>query len=240
MATLGKSKHVIAIPGMKQARWKKWLSHLVEIHIESTSSEHNPHLYVSLVKGRYQLSTANAIYSYEDLYDNFALAFEKIDLDRLNIQNVLILGFGLGSIPLILEQLFEKSYHYTGVEIDEEVIYLFNKYALPELKSGFELITADALAFVEQANESYDMIAVDIFQDDIIPERFQQQSFLENIKKLLKPEGILLYNRLANTQEDLVKTHTFYDEVFNRVFQKSCYLEVRGNWMLLNRDDILK
>ena len=112
---------------MKQPLWKRFLSYLFEIHIESTSSEYNPHLYVSLQKGRYQLSTANAVYSFEDLYDNFSDAFKEIDLDRLNIQNVLILGFGLGSIPIILEQNFKKKYHYTGVEIDEEVLYLAKK-----------------------------------------------------------------------------------------------------------------
>ncbi|MEL6944963.1 MAG: hypothetical protein AAFO82_20090, partial [Bacteroidota bacterium] len=49
-------------------RWKRWWSYLSEIHIESAPNEINPHLYVSLRNGRYQLSTANAIYSYEDLY----------------------------------------------------------------------------------------------------------------------------------------------------------------------------
>ncbi len=225
---------------MKQPFWKRWLSYLFEIHIESTSSTHNPHLYVSLVNGRYQLSTANAIYSYEDLYDNFSAAFKKIDLDRLNIRNVLILGFGLGSIPIILEQLFKKKYHYTGVEIDEEVIYLFNKYALPDLQSSFELISADALAFVDQNSEQYDMIAVDIFQDDIIPDTFQQKDFLKKVEYLLKPGGALLYNRLAHTDDDLEKSQAFYDNVFSRVFEKSRFLEVNGNWMLLNRDDILK
>ena len=50
---------------MKQPLWKRLVSYLFEIHVESTSSEFNPHLYVSLYKGRYQLSTANAIYSFD-------------------------------------------------------------------------------------------------------------------------------------------------------------------------------
>ena len=113
---------------MKQPLWKRLVSYFFEIHIESTSSEFNPHLYVSLYKGRYQLSTANAIYSFEDLYDNFSEAFEEIDLDRLAIQNVLILGFGLGSIPILLEQHFNKEYHYTGIEIDEIVRICANQF----------------------------------------------------------------------------------------------------------------
>ena len=81
--------------------WKRLLSYLFELHIESTSSEHNPHLYVSLKNGRYQLSTANAVYSYGDLYDNFSEAFQQLNLESREIKNVLILGFGLAfaSVP---------------------------------------------------------------------------------------------------------------------------------------------
>ena len=225
---------------MKQPLWKRLASYLFEIHIESTSSEFNPHLYVSLYKGRYQLSTANAIYSFEDLYDNFSEAFEEIDLDRLTIQNVLILGFGLGSIPILLEQHFNKEYHYTGIEIDEEVLYLANKYALQDITSGIELVCADANNFIKQSSQKYDMIAVDLFQDDIIPEQFEQVEFLKNVKNLLSPNGILLYNRLAHNDQDIKQSKSFYKNIFTKVFDKGTYIEVNDNWMLLNRPDILK
>ena len=236
MAPLGKNHYAI----MKQPLWKRLLSYIFEFHVESTSSEHNPHLYVSLRKGRYQLSTANAIYSFEDLYDNFQEAFKKINLDQISIQNVLILGFGLGSIPIILEQNFEKKYHYTGIEIDEEVLYLANKYAIPGINSGIELVCTDAVNFVKLATTKYDMITVDLFQDDIIPQQFEQLAFLENLKNLLTPKGILLYNRLAFNKEDIKLSKFFYQNAFKKVFDEGTYLEVKDNWMLLNRDDILK
>jgi len=236
MEALGENHYAI----MKQPILKRLLSHFFEIHIESTSSEYNPHLYVSLRRGRYQLSTANAIYSFEDLYDNFFDAFKEIDLDQLNIQNVLILGFGLGSIPILLEQNFGKKYHYTGIEIDEEVLYLANKYAIPDINSGIELVCADAIHYVNLSSIKYDMIAVDLFQDDIIPQQFEEPTFLENLKKLLSPKGILLYNRLAHNSADITQTKSFYHNSFKKVFDKGTYLEVNNNWMLLNRKDILK
>ena len=236
MAPVGENHYAV----MKQPFWKRILSYLFEIHIESTSSEYNPQLHVSLNNGRYQLSTANAIYSFEDLYDNFLNAFRIIDLDRLNIQNVLVLGFGLGSIPIILEQNFGKKYYYTGIEIDEEVLYLANKYAMPQIASGVELICADAAAFVELSTLKYDMIAVDLFQDDVIPSQFEAISFLENLKNLLNPKGILLYNRLAYNTGDKKESKWFYHNFFKKVFNEGTFIEVSDNWMLLNRDDILK
>lgn len=225
---------------MKQPRWKRWLSYITELHIESTSSDHNPHLYVSLRDGRYQLCTANAIYSFEDLYDNFSEAFKLIDLDRLAIQNVLILGFGLASVPIILEKQFNKNYYYTGVEIDEEVLYLANKYAMDELSSNFNLICADAHLFTQQCNDQFDLVIMDVFFDDLIPEEFESEDFLNRLKALTKPDGLLMYNRLAFNERDIKQTKKFYESSFSNVFEQGTFLEVRGNWMLLNSKDVLK
>ena len=225
---------------MRQPLWKRLLSYITELHIESSSSEHNPHLYVSLRNGRYQLCTANAIYSFEDLYDNFSEAFKLIDLNKIAGQKVLILGFGLASVPIILEKNFNKEYHYTGVEIDEEVIYLANKYAMDELSSGFNIICADAYAFAMQSEEQFDLVIMDVFFDDVIPEQFEDNLFLERLKSLTRSGGLLMYNRLAFNQKDITRTQKFYQESFSKIFDKGTYLEVKGNWMLLNRSDVVK
>ncbi|MEO1623779.1 MAG: methyltransferase domain-containing protein, partial [Bacteroidota bacterium] len=204
-----------------------------ELHIESAPSPHNPHLYVSLRKGRYQLSTAHAIYSHEDLYDNFSGAFEQLQLDRLPGKEVLLLGFGLGSIPIILEKMGHQ-FQYTAVEIDESVIYLASKYALPQISSPVQLICADAEVFVAQCARQFDLIAVDVFLDDLIPAPFEANGFLEQLRDLLSPGGLLLYNRLAYTPQDVDSARNFYQQSFVSVFPEGRYLDIRGNWVLLN------
>jgi SAM-dependent methyltransferase len=218
----------------KIPKWKEWLSYIYEFDIESVGSAVNEVLHVSYSKGRYQLSTENAIYSFGDLYTNFYYAFERLDLEKLKIENVLILGFGLGSIPLMLEKNFNQNYNYTGVEIDEEVIYLANKYVTNELDASIEMICADALMFLEVNEEKYDMICVDLFLDDIIPAQFEQQDFLIQIKNKLSENGILLYNRLALTDQDQLESETFFEMEFLPIFPKGRYLDVDGNWILLN------
>ena len=218
--------------------WKKYLSYLYEFHIESAPSEINPHLYVSLSRGRYQLSTANAIYSFADLYDNFTLTFQKIHLPD-TVQNVLILGFGLGSIPYMLEKKFDKNYQYTAVEIDENVLYLANKYTLPELTSAITMMPADAFAFVHYCHDTFDLICMDVFLDDIVPENFESEQYLEQLATLLNPKGILLFNKLAATKEDRTQAAQFVD-IFKKVFPKGAYLDVNGNWMLINDATFIK
>lgn len=214
--------------------WKKILSYLFEIHLETTSSEYHEALHVSYSRGRYQLSTENAIYSFGDLYTNYFRAFEAIDLDNRKVEKVLILGFGLGSIPMMLEQHFDKKYKFTAVEIDEEILYLAHKYVTHELTSPIETICTDAAFFVQQCEEVFDIVCVDLFLDDIIPDNFQKQAFLQHIKKLIAPKGILLYNRLALSNDDKAKNITFMNNEFLPIFPKGRYLDVDGNWMFVN------
>lgn len=214
--------------------WKKWLSYFYEIHVESAPSAINPHLYVSINQGRYQLSTANAVYSHEDKYTNFMDAFRQIDLDAADIKEVLILGLGLGSIPQMLEQQFGKNYHYTAIEVDENVLYLANKYALSDLDSSITTICADAHVFLQLDETRFDLICMDIFLDDTIPSEFEELGFLELLREHLSDNGLLLYNRLALLPKDKTASSAFFD-TFKQAFPEGTYLDLGGNWMFMNK-----
>jgi len=220
---------------MTQPWWKRMLSYVSERHIESAPSELNPHLYVSLVKGRYQLATKNAIYSFADLYSNYRLAFEALEWSRLEGSEVLLLGVGLGSIPFMIETKFDQKMRYTGVEIDENVLYLANKYVLGDLKSPMEMHCADAWNYIVQSNDKFEIICMDVFVDDEIPDRLFSMDFLELLKDHLTPSGVLMYNCLARTDTDIHAAKKFLFDEFLTVFPEGGYLDVRGNWMLVNR-----
>jgi spermidine synthase len=140
----------------------------------------------------------------------------------------------------MLEKTFSKNYEYTAVELDESVIYLMSKYVLPELKSSIEVLQANALAYVQQTSERFDLIAMDIFQDDVVPAEFESDTFLQALKRILHEDGVLCYNRLSAKRADRVKTKNFYEQAFLPNFPDGTYLDVGGNWMLLNRKDIVK
>lgn len=220
--------------------WKRMLSYITEVPVETTSSDYNKTLYVCMRRGRYQLCTENAIYSYADLYDNFSKAFDRLDLDRLPGDNVLILGFGLGSIPYMLEKVYHRDYYYTVVEIDLEVLQLANRYTLPDLKSGISSVCMDAYEFVMYCEDTYDLIAVDLFRDDVIPEEFEETEFLERLGELLNPGGLLMYNRLSFHRRDKDLSNQFFNNRFKVCFPNAVNLDVDGNFMLLNEKELLK
>lgn len=216
--------------------WKKWLSHLTPLTLEETASEQNPELTVLLSRGRVQLLSGNAIYSWDDLYQNFLIAFERLKIEDEAFQDVLVLGLGLGSIPYMLETVFHRDYYYTAVEWDETISELANKYTLSRLKSPVDVITGDAEIFVDVTEEQYDMVIIDIFEDEITPPQFCTTDFLESCRDLLKPNGMILFNRLHG-EDSAVRsvTERFFERTFKKVFPEAAYIDTKGNWILWSR-----
>lgn len=218
---------------MKFPWHKRILSHAFEQTLEIAESEVNEIMKVSLVRGELQLSTRNAIYSFGDLYDNFRRAFEQFKWDEWPGDEVLLLGLGLGSIPYMLERTFERRFRYTAVEIDEVVVRLAYKYVIEDLDSPVVCYTADAALFVQQDTRRYDMICVDVFEDDVIPESLQSEDFLLTLGEMLTDHGVVLYNVLARTRDDRARAEEFRKR-FVSVFPDGGFIDARGNWILLN------
>jgi len=213
--------------------WKKWLSHLIPVTLEEASSEQNPELSVILSQGRVQLLSGDAIYSWDDLYKNFLVAFDRLKIDERKIEDVLLLGLGLGSIPYMLEKVFNRNYHYSAVEWDETVAHLAVKYTLSRLESPIEIITADAEVFVQVTEEQFDLLIIDIFEDEITPPQFCTEEFLQACAALLRPGGLLLFNRLHGEDVSIQQvTERFFERRFRNVFPEAWAIDTKGNWIL--------
>lgn len=218
---------------MQTGFFKNLLSYITDISLEKSSSPYNPYLEVLLVKGRHQLITKNAIYSYDDKYDNFYKAFKKIDWDKANYQNVLVLGLGLGSVNYMLERNFNLDLDFTCVEIDPEIIRLAQKYTLSDLSSPCQLIQTDAASFLNIDNHRFDLVLMDVFQNAKIPSKFDSVEMLELLKSKLSQNGLLIYNRMNNDKEDVHRNNKFV-ESFKTVFPDSSHIKVKDNLVLFS------
>lgn len=214
--------------------WQKWLSYLYDIEVETIDSDINGLLSLYISNGEYQLCTKDAIYSWGLKYYNFLELFPQINLPA-DHSNVLILGMGMGSIPLILEKKLNKQYNYTAVEYDESIVYLASKYSLPELQSPIDIITTDAEVYVEMDVQKYEMICVDIFLNSSIPPQFKTSVFLEKIKDRLAPNGKVIMNCLYHYPQDQSDTEDYYQNVFQSVFKESETKKTYMNLMLIGK-----
>ncbi|HNM24705.1 MAG TPA: fused MFS/spermidine synthase [Saprospiraceae bacterium] len=217
---------------MKIPFWKKWLSYLQPQVLEMTGSEQNPELTVLLYRGRLQLLSGNAVYSWDDLYRNFNRAFARLDLEQRPYEDVLLLGLGLGSVPFILEKVYGRHYRYTAVEWDETVAELATRYTFSRLDSPVEIVVADAAIFTEVNEDQYDMLIVDIFEDDLTPPQFLTREFLECCDERLRHGGVLLFNCLYNRSHERSATKRFFEHTFKAVFPGAEAFDTDGNWVL--------
>lgn len=213
-------------------------SYIKEIPVETIRSTFNNQLELYVKNGEYQLCTEHAVYSYGQRYTNFKYCFEKLQL--AHISEVLVLGFGLGSIVTILERNYPNKFAFTCIELDESVIYLASKYITPDIKSYLDIIQADATAFVQYTEEKYDLICVDLFIDDLIPEVAKSRIFLEDCAECLSPNGLLVSNHLGFNKNDKKAAIQYFENIFCAVFPKSEMLSIGKNIMMVNDTAFLK
>ncbi len=214
--------------------WKKWWSYIMPVHIESIGSDYNDCLEIYLINNRLRLTTLDAIYSYDDRYYNFYKAFDQTLLPEKRAE-VLILGLGLGSIPFMLERNFHQQYYFTAVELDEAVLYLFSKYQQKRLVSPIEIIETDAADFMAIQSKTYDMICIDVFIGENVPDHIKDDVFIQNAKNALAPGGRILWNMLYATNDQVKEANEFIELHFSVYFPDFYILEVLGNVILTNR-----
>ncbi|CAG9535489.1 unnamed protein product [Cercopithifilaria johnstoni] len=135
--------------------------------------------------------------------------------------NVLIVGLGGGSMNMFLTNHFPKM-TITVVELDEVIIDLaWRWFGLEKRHEKIQIVVMDGVKFVEKAAVKkvlFDVVFIDVCDEigDITcpAEPFIRSNFIENLKKILKPTGIVVLNVLPH--EDVLDQ---VDEVV-RAYQK--------------------
>lgn len=218
---------------MKKAPWPlRLLSYLVEIPVSKHSSQYSPQLKLSLYQGRYMLSVNQVVYSFEDKYSSFSKALQHIKGHIPQVQHLLVLGYGLGSIPAILYKQHGVTPHITAVDVDPVILQLAQEYSpLPE-NAEVDYIAQDAMNFMESNQKLYDLITIDLFIDDEVPLPFRSPEFISKLTDRLSPGGMVLFSWLYSDAHLKQATDTYYQEVFAQTLPGAFTIETGGNLVL--------
>ena len=191
------------------SKLKYFLSFIFDVKIETTESILNPFLQVVIRNGRLLLNTYNANYSYGSLQDAFRFVFKKIKIKDKNIKDILVLGFGCGSIAALFNGY--KNVEITGVEADEKVLALYEKYFIEEITSELILVEAFAEDYVTTITKTYDLIIVDVFIDIEIPSSIKESSFYKPLQNRLNKNGILIFNFIVLNEKEQIEFEKIED-----------------------------
>lgn len=105
------------------------------------------------------------------------------------VKNVLLLGLGGGAVAASLSK---AGMEVTAVELDERMIEVAQKYF--GLPSDVRVITDDARHAMEQLNEQYDIIVVDLFNGEVTPSHVLSIESIDRMKTLLTENGKIIFN----------------------------------------------
>ena len=220
---------------VRHNRLKYLSSFVADRLLEERQSDISGKLQIYLSQGKIKLCTKNATYSFEEYYSVFEKGFAALNIGARNFNNVLILGFGLGSVLILLKHIYKLNFNCTAVELDATIISLAQKYTDPKFLANTTIVNADAYNWVLQnkaLHSTFDLIIVDLFVDKITESKFFENTFIKHNKALLNKNGLLLYNTLSSNKNKK-QLKQYFSNQFNPLFKQSELFKFGYNFLLV-------
>lgn len=180
------------------------LSYLYPVTTKITS-KHNGILEVTWYNGKKMLNSKNANYSYGSLQKILKFGLKKIDLKQMD--SILILGMGGGSVIETLRTDFDYQNHITAVELDPVVIDIADREFGITPSKTLHIVCDDALNFLKHTTSKFDLIIIDLYIDLQVPNAFVQLSFWELVVNANSKSGCILFNASVNQSSEDTLNH---------------------------------
>ncbi|GIJ96879.1 spermidine synthase [Capnocytophaga stomatis] len=191
---------------------KKLLSYIIPITVHKQKSAINKSIDVVLRGGRLVLDTPNTNYSYGSLQRILRLGLRKIGFSEVQkMQNILVLGLAGGSVVKTLVDEVGYTGKITAVDIDAEIVNVAKTYFNLGKISNLEIVIDDAQQFVQKTKSKYDLIIIDVFQDDMMPEFLFSSKFTNQVLSLLTSNGKILFNTMKNNKKQAQRNVDFIE-----------------------------
>jgi spermidine synthase len=169
------------------------------------------------------LSGQNQSCHFLDDHDKLVFPYAKMVLTSLlvqdNPQRILIIGLGGGTLVHTYSTLFPQA-NIVVAEIDEAVVRVAQEYFDYKATDKISTVTEDGRLYIKRAGlkgEKFDLVILDAFNGDYIPEHLMTAEFLEEVKKLLPANGMVVANTFSSSRLYAAESQT-YAQVFNKFF----------------------
>ncbi len=178
--------------------FKPLFSYFLPLRLKNYPSELNGNLEINLVNGKKVLDTRSSNYSFGSLQRILERGLKAIHFDQ-RYKNILVLGMGAGSIVESIRIRFGSDALITLVDIDPVMARIAGEEFGIQEHERVQVHIKDAGTFVENSRELYDLIIVDLFIIDTIPEKFTKKPFIDLVSTRLSDEGSIIYNTIRKT-----------------------------------------
>lgn len=176
-----------------------WLTYFIPRTILKTGSAYNRDIRIIEERKKYKLlvngSRESGAYI-EKLWQKALTTFGITE--RLPIKRILVLGVAGGTVIHLLNKTYPEA-TILGVDIDQTMINIGKRYFGLDRIANLSIVCQDAEAYIHKTIKSkgqFGLIIVDLFVGTHVPEFVRKQSFLEDLKTLLKKDGVVIINYL--------------------------------------------
>lgn len=152
-------------------------------------------------------------------------------------KSILIIGLGGGTLIQAYHDLLPQA-NITTVEIDPAVVKVANEFFYLPQTNWNKLVTKDGRLFVKRAllkKKRFDIIILDAFNGDYIPEHLMTREFFLEVKSLLNSKGIVVANTFSGSRLYNNESVTYASVFGNFVELKGQY---SGNRIILTAANI--
>lgn len=129
-------------------------------------------------------------------------------------QHVLIVGLGGGSMPMFLRRVW-PNLTIDVAELDPVVVEVASRFFDFRTDPKLRVHVGDGRAFIERTRTQYDIVFLDAYGEDSIPYALATKQFLQAVKRIISPKGLVVANLWSSSVNELypsmLKT---YAEVF--------------------------
>jgi len=143
-----------------------------------------------------------------------------------NPKSILIAGLGGGTLPAALHELYPDA-TIEVLEIDQAVVNVAKEFFGYEESEKVQTHVVDARVFIKRAGiqeRKFDFIVLDAFTGEYIPEHMLTQEFLEEVKQVMTPDGVLVSNTFSTSE-----LYAHESETYRAVFGDFFNLKMTGS-----------
>jgi len=197
--------------------WTFWklLSFIVDVPVADGIDSQGNVIQLTLRKGQFLLTSPKMIYSYGSRYEVLKQAYEFFDVYGMKPVSVLFLGSGIVSGVQLLNSHGIVPDVAMLVEKEPLICQWLKSFVRPFLRAkNVELVCSDAVQAVKDLKQLFDLIVVDLFVDDVVPEFVGTETFLRNVVRLIANDGLAIINitkfpegnmRVANNIQNVLR-----------------------------------
>jgi predicted membrane-bound spermidine synthase len=156
----------------------------------------------------------------KDLAFNYTRKLADVIHAKPEKTRILILGGGAFTLP----EYVAREYPDTAIdviEIDTKLPGIAKQYFRYEPTANIHVIAEDARTYLTKTDKRYDVVVVDVYNDDAVPFSLATREYAASLKKIVQPNGVVAANIIAGANKECLPLLSSLNGTYRSAFSNA-------------------